>query len=157
MENFTVEQHTAMFISGIYAIDKLYDEYAKCVGLTYIGLMVLNAIHEVDGVFTQKQIAERTGLPKQSVNVVVRSLWEQGFLEMKELPRDRRNKEIWLSESGKEYTQRIIGALANTVETALARLTYMQRQDVINAIDQVTLSFKSMVQQSTHSASEQEV
>lgn len=156
MENFTLEEHAAMFVSGIYSIDKLYDEYAKSVGLTYIGLMVLSAIYETDGIFTQKLLSEQVGLPKQSVNVVIRSLWEQGYVEMKELESDRRNKEIWLSETGEKYTERIIGKLTESVGEALGQLTYVQRQDVIDLINQVTRNFKNVIHAGSQNADTQE-
>lgn len=152
MENLTLEEQTALFVNGIYAIDKLYDEYAKSVGLTFIGLSVLNVIYEQDGTFTQKFISERTSLPKQSVNVIIRSLWEQGYIEMRELDTDRRNKEIWLSQSGREYAKRIIGKLAEAMAGAFGQLTYLQRQDMIHLVAQITANFKTVIESGAQEA-----
>lgn len=146
MENLTLEEQTAMFVGSIYDIDKLYDEYAKSVGLTFIGLSVLHVIYEQDGTFTQKIISERTGLPKQSVNVIIRSFWEQGYVEMRELDTDRRNKAIWLSQSGREYAERIIGKLTEAVASAFGQLTYPQRQDMIRLVKQITANFKAVIE-----------
>lgn len=157
MENLTLEEQTSMFVNSIYALDKLYDEYAKSVGLTFLGLSVLNVIYEQEGTFTQKHISERTGLPKQSVNVVIRSLWEQGYVEMRELDTDRRNKEIWLSETGRKYVERIVGKMVEAVAGAFGQLTDPQRQDMLRLVTQVTANFKEIIHESSSGEVQEEV
>lgn len=146
MENLALEEQATLFVNGIYAIDKLYGEYAKSVGLTYLGLSVLNAIYEQDGSFTQKALSEQAGLPKQSVNVVIRSLWEQGYIEMKELDSDRRNKEIWLSETGRAYVEQVAGTMIAAVANALGERSYQQRQDIIDLLTQIAASYSAIIQ-----------
>lgn len=79
---------------------------AASVGLTYQGLNVLNAIYETAEDCTQKNICAQTHLPKQSVNVIIRSFLDQGYAELKEQSRDRRNKIIRFTASGQDFATR---------------------------------------------------
>lgn len=137
MNRLTLEEQAAQLFTAWHSIDKLYGEYARSVGLTYLGLSVLNAIYEAPENCTQKDICERTNLPKQSVNVAIRAMWEQGYVEMKELSSDRRNKAIRLTVSGRAYADAIIGRLMRAETRIMGRLTYEQRQSVLDLMQQV--------------------
>lgn len=145
MQQFTLQEQTLLFFNSLRYMDKLYDEYAKTVGLTYQGLNVLNVLYETPDNCTQKLISERIHLPKQSVNVIIRSLWEQGYIEMKELDSDRRNKTIRLSASGREYADRIVGRLLAIEGDVFARLTYGQRQEMIELADRIRQELEDWV------------
>lgn len=137
MEKIQRKEHAAHFIRSIYALDRLYDAYAKSVGLTNMGLLVLHAIKQTDGVFTQKELCEVTGLPKQSIHLVIRSLLQNGYIEMREVARDRRNKEIRLSKSGNVYIEGIIDTLNASVAGALEDLSLTEQQHFLAAIDRI--------------------
>ena len=89
-------------------IDSLYNHYGKSIGIGFTAMLVLECVNSPEEVFTQKGICEKFGLPKQAVNSIINSFREQGYLELKEA-RDRRNKELFLTESGKAYAQEILG------------------------------------------------
>ena len=82
-------------------MDNAYEDYARSKGLTYLSLMVLEEIYELGDGCTQKQIADDTHYPKQSVNLVVKAFLEDGVVELKELPENRKNK-TGLSGRGKQ-------------------------------------------------------
>lgn len=145
MSHLTMQEQISLFFNSWRSIDKLYDEYAKSIGLTYLGLNVLNVIYET-GTCMQKTICEKTRLPKQSVNVIIRSLWKQGYIEMKELDTDRRNKEIRLSESGKKYAEQTIGKLLMAEKSAMEQLTHEQRQSMVDLIKQVEINLREIIQ-----------
>lgn len=134
MPHFTIQEQTSMFMNSLRSIDKLYDEYAKSMGLTYLSLSVLTVIYELPKGCTQKIICEKTHLPKQSVNVIIRSFWEKGYVEMREQDGDRRNKTILLSTSGKKYAKRIIGKLMQAEEQIVSQLSYGQRQELVDLV-----------------------
>lgn len=87
-------------------IEELYACYAEENDLSYNEYLVLEAIYYAEGISLQKCICAQTRLPKQNVNVAVRKFWELGYVDLREIPRDRRNKEICLTESGREYADR---------------------------------------------------
>ncbi|PID44469.1 MAG: hypothetical protein CSB47_11100 [Proteobacteria bacterium] len=82
-------------------ITKLYHECAKAQGMTYNGMMVLGALRH-NQTCTQKQIAEEWGLPKQSVNTIIKKLHDDQYVEF--LPgRNNKEKLVTLTDEGKVY------------------------------------------------------
>ena len=93
-----------------HRMDGLYDFYAKSVGLNFTTIMVLQLLYYSEKNQTQKKVCEKLGLPKQFVNSIIKSFWEQGFVKLKEA-KDRRNKEIIVTDKGKEYAVKILTPL----------------------------------------------
>lgn len=103
-------------------MDNAYEAYAKSKGLTYLSLMVLEVICELGEGCTQKQISENTHYPKQSINLVVRSFWEKGLVELKEQPENRKNKSITLTEKGRELCRDAVEPLLRCEEQTMAEI-----------------------------------
>lgn len=116
-------------------IDRVYEEYAKSKGLTYISLTVLEAIVEAQAHCTQKLICERTHYPKQSVNLIVKAFMESGYVELRELSNDRRNKRICLTEAGQEFAEAVVGVLWRAERAAMERLGEQQGELLLRLID----------------------
>ena len=96
----------------------MYSLYAKSVGLNYTTILVLQILFDSTDIYTQKEICEMLGLPKQYVNAIIKSFWEQGFVKLKET-KDRRIKEIITTNKGIEYARVILKPLANAETAAL--------------------------------------
>ena len=60
-------------------LETIYDDYARTVGISYTTLFVLYLIRQYEEC-TQKIICEKTMLPKQTVNNVIKKLIEQGHV-----------------------------------------------------------------------------
>ena len=80
----------------------LYSSWAASKNINYYLLFVLYALDGQEAV-TQKKICICTGLTKQTVNSVVRSLKEDGYIELAPGLEDRREKQIILTEKGIAY------------------------------------------------------
>ena len=123
---------TAEFIRQLFvymqSIDNVFDAYAKKQGLSYIGLQVLEYIYEHTEGCTQKEIVSVTFSPKQTVNLIVKSFWEQGYLELREMPTDRRNKKIFLTETGKSYAEKILRPIHEAEEETVSNMTDEERR-----------------------------
>ena len=85
----------------------LFSLYAKTEGLNYAAILVLEHLYRSEKVLTQKDICEKLGFPKQFVNSIIKSFWEQSYVNLKEA-KDRRNKEIFLTDKGLEYAEKIL-------------------------------------------------
>jgi len=113
MDKVLLEEARTKFNLIWHRIDCLFNTYAKKKGLNFTSLMILEFIydsHTSQEFYTQKDICENLALPKQLVNSVITSFWEQGYVELKQA-KDRRNKNIFLTEKGMAYTTEIINAL----------------------------------------------
>ncbi len=84
------------------AVNGLYSAWAASRNINYYLMLVL---YTLDGQksMTQKKICICTGLTKQTVNSVIRSLKEEGYVGLSRLRR-RREKQVKLTEKGIGYS-----------------------------------------------------
>ena len=113
----------------------LYSTWAASKNINYYLLFVLYAL-EGQKEMTQKKICICTVLTKQTVNSVIRSLKEQGYVELSSGNGDRREKQILLTERGIVYSNELL--------TPLRKLEYrvlqiMGSDRVRQMIDNITL------------------
>lgn len=93
------------------SIDHSYEKFAKAKGMSYITMMILDGIYKHNDGCTQKEICDLIHYPKQTVNLAVRSFWEDGLVELREIPSDRRNKTIHLTDKGRKWADETVGKL----------------------------------------------
>ncbi|MCL2202961.1 MAG: MarR family transcriptional regulator [Defluviitaleaceae bacterium] len=122
-------------------IDAHYDGYAKKAGLNTASIMVLDCLYRVDFPYTQKALCEKLLLPKQFVNTIVNAFREQGHVALREA-KDRRNKEIRLTPSGKAYAQAVVKPLDDAEEEAWASLTDPERETLARALQKFEQSLR---------------
>lgn len=119
------------YCSYLHEWDAAYEDYAKSVGLSYTSLCILNAIYETDGC-TQKQLCSLCFLPKQTVNAAVTGFYSKGWLRMRELPEDRRNKALHLTELGRKKAEHILQNLRECDRIAMSSLTADEQKQLIS-------------------------
>ena len=119
------------YCSCLHKWDAAYEDYAKSVGLSYTSLCILNAIYESDGC-TQKQLCSLCFLPKQTVNAAVTGFYDKGWLRMQELPEDRRNKALHLTELGMSEADRILQNLQECGRIAMGSLTESEQEQLLS-------------------------
>ena len=105
------------------SMDKAYEDYARSKGLNYLSLMVLEEIYELGDGCTQKQIADDTHYPKQCV------------VELKELPENRKNKGITLTEKGRQLCDNIVVPLLQQEEMATREMKRDERLELIRLLE----------------------
>lgn len=105
----------------ISAITSIYSTIDSLVNTKEAFNHVLYALF-MEGGLTQKQISVNYGIPVQTVNNAVVSLREKGFVELKENPKDRRAKNIILTEKGLDFAQKQIGAIIAIEKKAISKM-----------------------------------
>lgn len=88
----------------------LYSSWAASKNINYYLLFVLYALEDKKSM-TQKKICTCTGLTKQTVNSVIRSLKEDGYVKLAPCIEDRREKQIILTEKGIAYSNELLTPL----------------------------------------------
>ena len=113
----------------------LYSAWAASRNINYYLMLVL---YTLDGQksMTQKKICICTGLTKQTVNSVIRSLKEEGYVELIPGCEDRREKQVKLSEKGIGYSRRLVAPLRELESRAL---TIMGSDRVKQMVDNIAL------------------
>ena len=88
----------------------LYVKWASENNISYTELSVLYALI-TKGITTQKEISEYYGLPKQTVNTVIKGLSERNYIELAVKKEDRREKKILFTEEGYKYANEKLESL----------------------------------------------
>ena len=116
-------------------MDNAYEAYAKSRGLTYLSLMVLDEIYALGDGCTQKQISEDTHYPKQSINLVVKAFLEDGIVELRELPENRKNKGITLTDKGRQLCDDVIVPLLRQEEAAMLEMGEKESAELLRLVE----------------------
>lgn len=113
----------------------LYDFWAASKNINYYLLFVLYAL---DGqkTMTQKKICNSTGLTKQTVNNVIRSLKKEGYVTLSPGSGDKREKQVSLTEKGASYSRELLTPLQELEHRVMQ---IMGSERVQQMIDSITL------------------
>ncbi len=107
-------------IVHIGQMTKLYHDCAKSHGMSYNTMMVLGALHHYKKC-TQKQISEEWGLPKQSVNTIIKKLQAEQYVELLE-GRNKKEKLLIFTDKGNAYADKVLQPIMDMEERALQRM-----------------------------------
>lgn len=116
-------------------MDNAYEAYARSKGLTYLSLMVLDEIYALGDGCTQKQISEDTHYPKQSINLVVKAFLEDGIVELRELPENRKNKGITLTDKGRQLCNDVIVPLLLQEEAVMLEMGKKESSELLRLVE----------------------
>lgn len=137
----TIEEKTRAFCNAWQSISMIYEDYARKSGISYNSLYILNAIQQIKDC-TQKQICEKTLLPKQTVNNVVTAFYKNGYIELREFPENRRIKTIHLTEKGRQYADKLIPHIHQADKVAMEVLTEEEQDTLLSLMDTYVSAFR---------------
>lgn len=144
--NETIKNQESRLLDSCRAIDDLYENYAKKFGLTYMSLTVLECIYEHADDCTQKLISEETRYPKQSVNMIIKSFYDEKYIRLTETAADRRNKKIVLTKKGADYIEKVILPLWKIDEAATEEISDEDRETFLKCIGIYEKSFRTQME-----------
>ena len=117
-----IAMHIRAYCVCLHEWNAAYEDYAKSVNLNFTSLSILSALYEAENC-TQKMLCEQCFLPKQTVNTAVTAFYKKGWIQMQELPEDRRNKTIHFTAEGQREAERILQKVHESERTAMGRLS----------------------------------
>ena len=135
-----IEEDGKRFDEVFLKMDRGYERYAKSFGMNYSSLALFQFIWEKQPC-TQKYICEITMLPKQTVNSIVMSFVRQGYLQMLELPDDRRHKALSLSDAGTEFANRILPKIKAAENQSIAQFSEEERRQFLSLLEKFSSAF----------------
>lgn len=128
-----LQEQTRQFCREWQGLERIYEDYAKSVNIPYTTLYILDQITQMPDC-TQKDICEKTLLPRQTVNSVITGLYKQDLIELREVPEDRRVKSLSLTEKGQEYIAGILPRIQKAEYEAMEELSEEQRESLLNGM-----------------------
>ena len=117
----------------------LYTEWCAQRDYNPYRLLVLYAIYGHEPI-TQKQIADRTGLSRQTVATVMRGLKDEGYVFLSAGTGDRREKYVCLSGQGNTYTGEMLAPLyrlENRVFDVMGEKRIRQMLDAVSLFNMI--------------------
>ena len=144
MNRMKLEQDFRGCLQIMQSMDTMYEEYARKHGLTYMSLYILETVYEQGGC-TQKLISEITLYPKQTVNMVIRSFLEKGWVTLKSDNSDRRSKRVWLTQDGEGFARQVIEPYWSAASDAFGALEDDARGIMVQALHTFSRSLTEKV------------
>lgn len=136
-----LESKSKAFCSAWQSLSTIYEDYARKSGVSYNSLYILNAICSTENC-TQKQICEKTLLPKQTVNNVITAFFKSGYIELREFPENRRIKTIHLTEKGRTYADTLIPHIHEADCKAMSVLSEEQQDTLLELMTIYVAAFR---------------
>ena len=119
----------------------LYTAWCATAGQNQYRVIVLYAI-EAHAPITQKDIADYTGLSKQTVSTVMRALKAEGLVSLHAGESDRREKKVCLTQKGTRYASEVLSPL-HTLEQRVFDIMGAERmKQMTDAITLFNLVFE---------------
>nr|WP_207192759.1 MarR family transcriptional regulator [Ligilactobacillus salivarius] len=91
---------------------------------------------------TQKQIVERTNLPKQSINKGILQLRDESYLTLEQDEKDNRVKYCFLTEEGEKYAKLKIQPLLDIEEKIIMKMGKKKIEQLNELLEEWNLNFK---------------
>jgi len=107
--------------AALCKISSGYSIWANKKGIDPFRLDIYSGLVNIENP-TQKLIAEKYYLPKQSVNNVVTGLVKKGMVSFKANPKDKREKIILLTKEGRSYLEECLKPENNLNKSVLKNL-----------------------------------
>ena len=87
----------------IYRIDGFYREFAKRLDVKENLLWILYALND-GNMHSQKEICDNWDLPRSTVNTIMKELESDGYIELIQIKGEKRELQVKLTETGKNYS-----------------------------------------------------
>lgn len=127
----------------------LYDEYAKRHGMLMKTLLVVNALFYAKEGLTQTEICRRTFQSKQTVNVIIKNLLADQYVTVTEMPENKRNKIVRMTEAGRAYCEKVVRHITWAEDTTMSMFTAEEQKQLIDLSRKFTKNLTMLVNQET--------
>lgn len=137
-----IKEQANFFCDMTKQINSIYEDYARSLGLTYTSLYILHMIALTENC-TQKFIAEQMFLPKQTINSIIAQFHKQGWVELREMPEDKRHKTLHLTVKGKEFGAQVFPQIETAEQNSIAQFSEEERHTFLQLMQKYVACFAS--------------
>lgn len=123
--------------SKICRINNSYQKWAQKNGINFYEYAVL-AIMYLDDIDSQKELAEKIQMPKQTINNVILALKEKRYIELIPDEKDKRAKKIIFTEEGLNYAEKILNPLFELDKKIIIEMGKEKYNLLINSLNEYT-------------------
>lgn len=121
-------------ILALYNIDETYYLNENKKKLSDAELCVMYALDDGKP-HSQREISREWLVPKTSVNTIIKRWEKEGYLTMTPIPGKRREMQILLTDSGREYAKSFLGFLYRAEDKALQKTIGKYSDEFIGVLE----------------------
>lgn len=114
-------------------------------------LLVVNVLFYDDyydkGGVTQAEICQRTFQSKQTVNLIIRNLSDNGYVTVEERKENKREKLVRITESGKKYCEKVVRHITWAEDTAMSMFSQEEQKQLIDLSRTFTKNLTELLNQ----------
>ena len=136
-----LHQLNRWLIAATSAADGAYYRWAVRSGVTHHTLDLLYALDDGQP-HSQKQICEEWAIPKTTVNTVVRSCREAGYITLEPMPDQPRQRQLCLTPAGTAYAREALAELYVLENQAMAAVMKKYGSSFVDAMELYSASFR---------------
>ena len=132
MLNNDIIQNIKNYYDVYWGINSIYENWAKHHDLTINSLFTLYLIYENPEHCTLSFLCEKLLFPKQTINTILDSFEDKGYLTRETSANDKRSKNILLTKAGGQYAASLLTELLNFEQEAFLQMSSAEREGMMN-------------------------
>lgn len=117
-------------------------------------LLVVNVLFYAKDGMTQTDICQRTFQSKQTVNLIIKNLLAEGYVTVTEVPENKRNKIVRMTEAGQVYCEKVVRHITWAEDRAMSMFTAEEQKRLIDLSRTFTKNLARLVNQETEEIKE---
>ncbi|MFR5632721.1 MAG: MarR family winged helix-turn-helix transcriptional regulator [Monoglobales bacterium] len=121
--NRNMKEQLEMIIQQLKELDGVYRRAVSHTGISENEFWIWYTLIALEGEYSQQDICTLWSLSKQTVNTIVSNMVQKNFATLEVVPGTRNRKKIHLTESGKEYGEKMIMPVYDAERRAIVRLS----------------------------------
>ena len=123
MNSNKMKEQLEMIIQQLKELDGIYRKAVSCAGISENEFWIWYTLIVMDDEYSQQEICNMWSLSKQTVNTIVSNMVQKNFATLEVVPNTKNRKNICLTESGRQYGEKMIMPVYAAEQRAIARLS----------------------------------
>ena len=132
MSELTFSEFIRRYNSLYKANNEIYPRLARHFGLSDTAFWILYTLREQGGCVSQSQLCGELFLSKQTIHSALKQLEQGGFLQLENVPNNRKNKLVRVTSQGEQLLCQVTDPVFAMEERAFLRLSPQQRQALLD-------------------------
>ena len=133
------------FAIALNNVDEAYCTDTTQMGVKESELWLMYALDDGKP-HSQRQICAEWGFPRTTLNTTTKQVQARGYITLAPIPGKRREMNICLTESGKEYAKQLLCSIYEAEDYAMEETLKRYSADFIDALDFFSMCLKSAFQ-----------
>ncbi len=121
--NRNMKEQLEMIIQQLKELDGVYHRAVSHTGISENEFWIWYTLIALEGEYSQQDICTLWSLSKQTVNTIVSNMVQKNLATLEVVPGTRNRKNIRLTESGKQYGEKMIMPVYDAERRAIVRLS----------------------------------